>query len=68
MTAAGIDVGKASLDLVVEGAPGVSRFANSPAGIDKLVGRLQATGTQRIVVEATGGHEEPLLEACCDAA
>src|SRR5690606_34531665 len=26
-----------------------------------------ALATTRIVVEATGGYEEPLLEACCDA-
>jgi transposase len=57
MTAAGIDVGKANLDLAVDGLPGVARFANSRAGIGKLVGQLQALGAQRIVVEATGGYE-----------
>lgn len=67
MTAAGIDVGKASLDLAVDGYQGVTRFGNTPAGIAKLVKRLQAAGIRRIVVEATGGYEEPLLEACCDA-
>lgn len=67
MTAAGIDVGKASLDLAVDGLAGVVRFANSRDGIGKLVARLGALGADRIVVEATGGYEEPLLEACCDA-
>lgn len=67
MRAAGIDVGKANLDLAVDGEPGVARFANSRAGITKLVKRLAAFGAERIVVEATGGYEEPLLEACCDA-
>lgn len=67
MTAAGIDVGKSNLDVAVEGRAGVVRFANNRAGIGKLVKRLQALGTERIVVEATGGYEEPLLEACCDA-
>ena len=67
MTAAGIDVGKASLDLAVDGQAEVIRFANNCPGIAKLVKRLQRLGTTRIVVEATGGHEEPLLEACCDA-
>ena len=67
MRAAGIDVGKANLDLAVEGRPGVTRVANTPAGIHKLVQRLQAIGVERIVVEATGGYEECLLEACCDA-
>ena len=67
MTAAGIDVCKASLDLAVDGQPGVAGIANNRAGITKLVKRLQALKTTRIVVEATGGYEEPLLEACCDA-
>lgn len=67
MTAVGIDVGKANLDVAVDGKPDVARFANSRSGITKLVKRLQAIGVSRIVVEATGGYEEPLLEACSDA-
>jgi len=67
MTAAGIDVGKANLDLAVDGRAGVVRFANSRAGIAKLIKRLRALGAERIVVEATGGYEESVLEACCDA-
>ena len=66
MRAAGINVGKANLDLAVDGEPGVARFANNRVGICKLVKRLQVVGAERIVVEATGGYEEPLLEACCD--
>ena len=60
-------MGKANLDLAVDGESGVARFANNRAGIAKLVKRLAAMGAERIVVEATGGYEEPLLEACCDA-
>ena len=60
-------MGKANLDLAMDGESGVARFANNRAGIAKLVKRLVATGAERIVVEATGGYEEPLLEACCDA-
>lgn len=67
MQAAGIDVGKANLDLAMDGESGVTRCANTRAGITRLVKRLQAAGVERIVVEATGGYEEPLLEACCDA-
>lgn len=67
MHAAGIDVGKASLELAVDGRPGVTRFANDRAGIGRLTRRLAADRVQRIVVEATGGYEEPLLEACCEA-
>lgn len=67
MTTAGIDVGKASLDLAMDGQPGVLRFANTSSGIGKLVQRLRAADVQRVVLEATGDYEEPLLEACCDA-
>lgn len=67
MRAAGIDVGKLSLDLAVDGQPGARRFANTPAGITGLVAALRALGVERILVEATGGYEEPVLEACCDA-
>src|SRR3546814_10100346 len=64
MTAVGIDVGKAALDLAIDGVPGVVRFANSAAGIRKLVRRLANVGDVRVVVEATGGSEDALLEAC----
>ena len=67
MKAAGIDVGKAHLDLAFDGNSGVARFANDRRGIAGLIKRLQALGPMRVVVEATGGYEEPLLEACCDA-
>lgn len=66
MTAAGIDVGKVSLDLAVDGDSGVTRFANNRSGTAKLVKRLLAIDVPHIVVEATGGYEDPLLEACCD--
>jgi transposase len=68
MTAVGIDVGKANLDMAVDGQQQVVRFSNNRSGIAKLVKRLQAMASPRIVVEATGGYEDPLLEACCDAA
>lgn len=67
MTAVGIDVGKANLDVAVDGRPGISRYANSRSGITKLVKWLKGLDAPRIVVEATGGYEEPVLEACCDA-
>ncbi|MGH8147280.1 MAG: IS110 family transposase [Rhodanobacteraceae bacterium] len=67
MTAVGIDVGKASLDLAVDGHSRVTRFANDRSGIAKILKRLMAIDDPHVVVEATGGYEDPLLEACCDA-
>lgn len=67
MAAVGIDVGKANLDIAVEGRQGVARYANTRSGITKLVKWLKGLEAPRIVVEATGGYEEPVLEACCDA-
>ncbi|WP_163843565.1 IS110 family transposase, partial [Pseudoxanthomonas sacheonensis] len=66
-TAVGIDVGKAALDLAVDGVSGVTRFANSAVGIRKLVARLGRLNAPKIVVEATGGYEDPLLDVCCEA-
>lgn len=66
-TAVGIDVGKAALDVAVDEGSGVVRFANTASGIRKLVARLGTLDAPRIVVEATGGYEDALLEACCDA-
>lgn len=67
MTAVGIDVGKAALDVAIDGMAKVMRFANNAAGIRKLVRRLGDVADARIVVEATGGYEDALLEACCDS-
>lgn len=67
MTAVGIDVGKANLDVAVGDRPGVTRYANSRAGVGKLVKWLLRLESPRIVLEATGGYDEPVLEACCDA-
>lgn len=67
MTAVGIDVGKANLDVAVDGRAGITRYANSRSGIAKLVKWLTDLDAPRILVEATGGYEEPVLEACCDA-
>jgi transposase len=67
MTAVGIDVGKASLDVAIEGRSACMKVANGAAGIRRLVRLLAGLDGARIVVEATGGYEEPVLEACCDA-
>ena len=45
----------------------VPRFAYTPVGIGKLMGRLKGVADARVVVEATGGYEDAVLDACCDA-
>lgn len=67
MRAAGIDVGKASLDLALDGQDATVRFPNTPAGIARLLRQLLMSDVHRVVLEATGGYEEAVLEACCDA-
>ena len=67
MTAVGIDVGKAALDLAIFDESKVHRFTNTPAGIRRLIRLLQARQDVRIVVEATGGYEEAVLAACAEA-
>ena len=68
---AGVDVSKAKLDLATDGradAP-VRTVDNTPAGHAAVVAALRATGrpVARVVVEATGGLERPLVDALLDA-
>lgn len=60
-------MGKANPDVTVHGNGKVQRFANSATGIRRLVQRLQALPDAKVVLEATGGFEEAVLAACCDA-
>ena len=64
----GIDVSKGSLDIAL--APTQQRWqvSNDEAGIKDLVKCLQRIDPDRIVLEATGGFEVPLLAAlgCAD--
>src|SRR6185312_9159803 len=66
MKAVGIDVGKTALDVAVHGDSAVRRFANTTVGIRKLLKALIGFGELRIVVEATGGYEEAVLNACTE--
>jgi transposase len=67
MAAVGIDVGKANLDMAVFGEAKVQRYANTAAGIRRLVQQLQRQSEVRIVLEATGGYEDAVLAACAEA-
>ena len=58
----GIDVSKETLDAARSDTGQVLQFPNTPAGIKKLIAWLP-TGVARIVLEATGGLEQPALDA-----
>ncbi len=64
---AGIDVGKAYLDLAMRPSGQQVRLANDEAGIAQLVERLLATHPVLVVLEATGGLEVPLTAALAAA-
>jgi transposase len=54
---AGIDVGKAHLDVAVHGLEDLTRVDNAPFGFSELVGWLKAREVGRVGLEATGGYE-----------
>ena len=64
---AGLDVGKDHLDLQIRPDGTAARFANDDAGVAAAVARLAAAGPDRIVVEATGGYEAPVVAALAAA-
>ena len=57
---AGVDVGKASLDVSISEGP-VIRFDNTVKGIGKLLKHLKAQDATVAVCEATGGYERVLV-------
>jgi transposase len=66
MVGIGIDVSKLQLDVAVHGQPEVKSFANTAAGIRKLVEWLGEYPQARVVAEATGGYEQAMLKALSD--
>ncbi len=67
MIAVGVDVGKMFLDVAVHGERGVQRHNNTAAGVTRLVKQLAKRNDVRILVEATGGYEAVVLDACASA-
>ena len=60
---AGVDIGKASLDLSLAGQA-LSRYGNDKTGIDALIARLKSlVGPVQVICEPSGGYERGLLEA-----
>ena len=54
---AGIDVGKARLDVAIEGDGGALAFANTMKGLNELTEALRRFGVARVGLEASGGYE-----------
>lgn len=65
----GIDVSKHHLDVHALDGPRrfPRRFANSPQGISKLVDALRPLEPACVVMESTGGYEDPSLDALVQA-
>lgn len=63
----GIDVSSDTLDVAVWGELKCLEVANSKRGITKLVKELQKRKPSLIVVEATGGYEEAVVQVLFEA-
>jgi len=64
---AGLDVGKQWLDLAIHDVDGTRQFSNSPAGVKKLIIHLSRLDPALVVVEATGGYEQLIVQAMFSA-
>jgi transposase len=63
----GIDVGKSGLDANRSGSADVPGFANEKKGLEKLVRWVKDLGEVKVVLEATGGYEQPVVRALWNA-
>jgi transposase len=59
----GIDVGKAWLDVAVWDQEDIQRVSNDDSGIEAIITWVVELEAQLIVVEATGGYEQRLVQA-----
>lgn len=62
MTGIGIDVCKGRLDAAIHGDAKAYSFANDAQGISQLMKWLKRRRSVHVLVEATGGHEQALLD------
>jgi transposase len=67
MVCAGIDIGKARLDVALVPTNEALCLANGAEGHRELVAWLQRQGVARVGLEASGGYERDVLEALIDA-
>jgi transposase len=66
MNGIGIDVAKAVLDVAVHGGAS-ARFPNTPAGHRKLLSWLGKVEAGQVVLEASGGYEQRVLDTLYEA-
>ena len=62
----GIDVATKKLDMARTDRKGILTVDNSPAGHQQLIDSLKGLPLELIVIQATGGIEQPLVEALLD--
>lgn len=62
----GIDIGKSMLDVCIYEIDFYAQYSNTPEGVRELLKKLSRYNLTRILVEATGGYERALVEACAD--
>lgn len=62
----GIDIGKSMLDVCILELDIYLQYPNTPSGIRDLLKKLSRYHLTRILVEATGGYERGLVEACAE--
>lgn len=63
----GIDVGSRQLDIHIHELDRSWETQNTPEGIKALVSKLRRYKLSRVCLEATGGYERGLVEACISA-
>ncbi len=62
----GIDIGKNTLDVCLFEVDLYSQYPNTTEGIKQLLKSFSRYKITRIVIEATGGYERNLVEACAE--
>jgi transposase len=62
----GIDVGKTTLDIFIYEKDDYFQVNNNPSGITQLIKKLKRYKLTRVLVEATGGYERAVAEACAE--
>ncbi len=63
----GIDVAKDQLEVAIEGQPRTHQVANELSGHRQLVRQLTALQPALIVLEASGGYEQAVMDCCWTA-